>query len=401
MLRLILLMVVMTIMSYEINAQIPASKFGSGFQFVGKDSSFYLKAGFRFQTLYVGEWRKNEGQSSFDNVNNSFLIRRSRLKFSGWAASPKLLYKFEVALSNRDQSGGISSEFRNAPNTVLDASLEYKFDSGFSILFGQRKLPGNRERVVSSGDLQLVDRSLLNSRFNIDRDVGLQLKNKHKIGDRFVLKEVIAISQGEGRNVTAGNFDGLSYTFRGELLPMGEFLKKGDYTGGATVYEETPKLALGFTYEINNNAVRERGQTGSFLQGEDGTYFGRDIFTIFFDAMVKYKRFSLMAEYVNKTVADDDPFVFDENNTLVGRFFTGSAINIMAGYNLSSNYEISMRYTTVNPMEGVARDEREYTFGLSKYIVKHKLKIQSDVVFRNTIGSNNRILWRFQTDIHF
>jgi len=91
MLRLILLMVVMTIMSYEINAQIPASKFGSGFQFIGKDSSFYLKAGFRFQTLYVGEWRKNEGQSSFDNVNNSFLIRRSRLKFSGWAASPKLL----------------------------------------------------------------------------------------------------------------------------------------------------------------------------------------------------------------------------------------------------------------------------------------------------------------------
>lgn len=399
--RTLLLLIFLAGMFTNVNAQLPVAKFGDGIQLLGKDSSFYMKAGFRFQTLYTGEWRKNEGASGFDNVNHSFLIRRARFKFSGWAVSPKLEYKFELALTNRDQSGGIDPEFRGAPNTVLDASVEYKFTKGFSILFGQRKLPGNRERVISSGDLQLVDRSLLNSRYNIDRDVGIQFKTKHFLGGNFLVKEVLAITQGEGRNVTQGNFGGLCYTGRAELYPLGDFAKKGEYTGGATTREEKPKLAVGVTYEINKNAVRERGHLGSFLQGEDGTYYGRDMKAFFIDAMLKYQGFSFMGEYAYKSVSDDDPFVYDSNNTLIGRYFTGNGINLVAGYNLPSNYEITVRYTTINPMEGVARDEREYTFGLSKYVVKHKLKVQSDVIFRNTVGSNDKIFWRFQTDVHF
>ena len=401
MLRTLFFLVILFGLSNLSEAQIQVPKFGDGLRFIGKDSSFYLKAGFRFQTLYSGEWRKNEGASSFSHSNSNFLIRRARFKFGGWAVSPKLEYKFEVALSNRDQSGGVDSEFRNSPNTVLDASLEYQFTKGFSILFGQRKLPGNRERVISSGDLQLVDRSLLNSRYNIDRDVGVHIKTKHFIGSNFLVKEVLAITQGEGRNVTAGNFDGLSYTFRTELYPLGDFQKKGEYTGGATFREEKPKLAIGITYELNNNSVRERGQLGSFLQAEDGTYLGRDLKTIFVDAMIKYGGFSFMGEFVHKTVADDDPFVFDSNNTLVGRYFVGSGYNLVAGYNLISNYEFTLRYTKIDPMEGVANDEREYTFGLSKYFATHKLKVQTDLVFRNTVTSNDKILWRFQTDIHF
>ncbi len=383
------------------DAQITAPKFGDGIRIVAADSSFYMKAGFRFQTLYVGEWRKNEGESSYDHRSHSFLIRRSRLKFDGWVLSPRVLFKAELALTNRDQSGGNTTEFRNAPNTLLDASLEYKFTKGFSVLFGQRKLPGNRERVISSGDLQLVDRSLLNSRYTSDRDVGVHFKTNHKVGGQFYMKEVFAISQGEGRNVTAGNFGGLSYMFRTELFPMGYFAKKGDYVGGATVQEDTPKLSIGASYEINKNAVRERGHQGSFFQSEDGTYLGRDMKTIFVDAMFKYQGFSFMGEYANKTVTDDDPFVYESDNTLIGRYFTGTGINLVAGHHFDKNYELTVRYTSINPMEGVASDEEEYTFGFSKYFMKHKLKIQTDLVFRNTVGSNNKILWRFQTDLHF
>lgn len=401
MFRTFLLLGMLAFISYECTSQISAPKFGSGIKFIGKDSSFYMKAALRFQTLYTGEWRKNDGAESYNNVGHDFLIRRARFKFSGWAMSPKLEYKFELSLSNRDQSGGNDSEFRNAPNTVLDATLEYKFTKGFSILFGQRKLPGNRERVISSGNLQLVDRSLLNSRYTIDRDVGIQFKTKHSLGGNFQMKEVFAISQGDGRNVTAGNFNGLSYTWRAEMFPFGSFKSKGDYKGGATFREITPKLSIGATYEINKNAVRERGHLGSFLQGEDGTYYGRDMTTFFLDAMLKYQGFSFMGEYAHKTVTDDNPFVFAADNTLIGRFFTGSGYNLVAGYNFPSDTEFTIRYTEINPMEGVASDEKEFTLGLSKYFVGHSLKIQTDMVFRNTVGSNNKILWRFQTDIHF
>jgi hypothetical protein len=44
-----------------------------------------------------------------------------------------------------------------------------KLDNGF----GQTKLPGNNQRVVSSGSLEFTDRTINNSRFNIDRDFGL------------------------------------------------------------------------------------------------------------------------------------------------------------------------------------------------------------------------------------
>jgi hypothetical protein len=46
--------------------------------------------------------------------------------------------------------------------------------------FGQTKLPGNNQRVVSSGSLEFTDRTINNSRFNIDRDFGLFLDYSHK-----------------------------------------------------------------------------------------------------------------------------------------------------------------------------------------------------------------------------
>ncbi len=88
----------------SINAQeTNAPKFGKGlFNLVGKDSTFTMKVGLRFQTLATSQWDADNGLS---NPESSMLIRRSRLKFDGWAFSPKLKYKVELGLSNRDQSG--------------------------------------------------------------------------------------------------------------------------------------------------------------------------------------------------------------------------------------------------------------------------------------------------------
>ena len=121
-------------------------------------------------------WEENEANET------SFLVRRARLKFGGYAFSPKLKYKVELGLSNRDISGA-SIYTSNAPRYILDAVLKWNFHQNFELWFGQTKLPGNRERVISSGDLQQVDRSLLNSRFNIDRDFGMQLRHHFNLTD--------------------------------------------------------------------------------------------------------------------------------------------------------------------------------------------------------------------------
>jgi hypothetical protein len=183
-----------------------------------------MKFAARMQLLATSNW-----ENGVENQTN-FLIRRARLKFDGYAFSPKLEYKIELGLSNSDISG--ASEYtNNAPRYILDAVIKWNFYKNFELWFGQTKLPGNRERVISSGDLQMVDRSLLNNCFNIDRDVGFQLRHHINLSNQFIVKEIFSFSQGEGRNVTTGNLGGHQYTGRIELLPFGDFNSKGDYFG--------------------------------------------------------------------------------------------------------------------------------------------------------------------------
>ena len=140
-------------------AQVSPHTFGEGIRVYGKDSTFYLRFGFRFQNLFTTEWTSTEGRLT--NAKSNFLVRRSRLKFDGFAYSPKLKYKLELGLSNRDISGGDDIEFGEASRVILDAYVEWNFYKNFVLKVGQGKLPGNRERVISSANMQTVDRSRL------------------------------------------------------------------------------------------------------------------------------------------------------------------------------------------------------------------------------------------------
>jgi len=180
---------------------------------------------------------------------------------------------------------------------------------------GQTKLPGNRERVISSANLQLVDRSLLNASFNIDRDLGIQLRHHINITDKFIVREIISISQGEGRNVVTGNIGGYQYTGRIEFLPFGKFKNNGDYIGSSLERESKPKLAVGISYDFNNNAVRNKSNRGTYMVNDVG-FFETNINTLFVDAMLKYKGFSFMAEYSNRDA--DDPIAKNSDGSETG-----------------------------------------------------------------------------------
>ncbi len=379
-----------------VNSQeIKSPKFGKGlFNLVGKDSSWTMKVGFRTQFLGTSTWQKGESNQS------NMLIRRSRLKFDGYAYSPKLKYKIELGLSNLDNSG-TSSYTSNSPRIIMDAVLKWNFYENFELWVGQTKLPGNRERVISSSNLQLVDRSLLNSRFNIDRDMGMQLRHHFNLSDKFIVKEIVSISQGEGRNVTTGNLGGHEYTGRIELLPFGNFSNKGDYVGGDLSREQKPKLALGAAYDFNNNAVRNRGNQGSYMVTDNG-FFETNIKTLFVDAMFKYDGFSFMAEYAERDVSN--PFAKNSDGTLTGdEVQVGHGLNLQSGYLFKNNWEVSGRYTNVELDKNITgkNPENQYTLGVSKYIVGHNLKVQSDISHLQIKEDHNELMFRLQCELHF
>jgi hypothetical protein len=376
-----------------------APQFGKGlFNLVGKDSTFTMKIATRMQLLSVSTW--DEGaDGGLVNPEQNFLVRRARLKFDGFAYTPKLKYKIELGLSNRDISG-ISEYTRNTPRYILDAVVMWNFYENFELWVGQTKLPGNIERVISSGNLQQVDRSLVNSRFNIDRDVGLQLRHHFFLGENFLIREKLAFSQGEGRNVTEGNLGGHQYTARLEFLPFGEFTSNGDYSGSDLKREEKPKLMLAVNYDTNQNAVKTRSNLGSYMTNDVGLY-ETDVNTFFFDGMFKYNGFSFMWEYANRDA--DDPIAKNSDGTETGDVvWTGDGLNLQSGYLMAKDWEISGRYTNINLDAITGRNaETQYTLGLSKYIVGHKLKVQTDLSYLSVDGGSDELMYRLQLDVHF
>ncbi|MGB5379107.1 porin, partial [Muriicola sp.] len=357
----LLLFCLFALFYFPLQAQEPnAPAFGKGlFNLVGKDSSFTMKIAARMQILAITEGQDGSDGFLTDNETN-FLVRRARLKFDGYAYSPKLKYKLELGLSNRDISGG--SEFtRNTPRYILDAVVMWNFYENFELWFGQTKLPGNIERVISSGNLQQVDRSLVNSRFNIDREMGFQLRHHFDLTDSFVVREKIAFSQGEGRNITDGNLGGYQYTGRLEFLPFGEFESNGDYSGSDLKREERPKLMFAVNYDINKDAVKTRSNLGSYMLNDTGLY-ETTINTFFFDGMFKYNGFSFMWEYAERDAAD--PIAKNSDGTETGDVvWVGNGINLQGGYVFPSNWELSGRYTNIKLDEGITgrSPETQYT----------------------------------------
>ena len=370
------------------------NSFGKGLvNHVAQDSSFSIKLGARFQGLYSADWTTGDGSTQLNGSN--FLVRRARLKLDGFAYSPKLRYKLQLGFSNRDISG--ANEFSSNANRILqDAVLKWNFYKNFDLWGGQTKLPGNREELVSSGNLQFVDRSLLNSYYGLGREMGVQLHHHFNAGEDFIIRESLSFSQGEGRNVTSGNLGGMHYLGRVEMLPFGEFISDGEYSGGDLQMHTVPKLAIGLSYSFNHNAVREGSNSGDYLYINDG-FYQTSISTFFIDAMFKYRGFSFMGEYAHRGA--DEPIVTNSDGSPIGMIQEGSGLNMQAGYLLPRDFELSGRFTSIDMNHAV--DETQFTLGLSKYIVGHKLKVQTDLSYTVFDGSpQDDLMYRIQFEIH-
>ena len=396
-----LLLTLMLLTSIGLAQDTTNNKFGKGFyNVVAKDNSYSMKFAVRMQSLYTSEWNINDS-TGMGPGTGQFLIRRARLKFGGHAYSPRLKYKVELGLTNRDISGA-SPHTKGAPRIILDAVIKWNFYKNFTLWAGQTKLPGNRERVVSSANLQFVDRSKLNSNFNIDRDMGAQLRHKFTLGENFTVREMVSVSQGEGRNVTDPNLGGYQYTSRIEILPFGSFASKGDYVGSSVKREEKPKLAIGGTYDMHDRAVKNKSNLGSYMVNDAG-YFETDITTIFGDMMFKYGGFSMMGEYAVRSAAQDSALNVD-GTTTGDVVAVGTGMNFQMGYMFKNNWEVAGRYTLTQWDIDVTGKEAQtqYTFGVGKFFKGHKLKVQSDVTYSETVDNpDSQLIYRLQFDLHF
>ncbi|MBR9860422.1 FmdC precursor [bacterium] len=369
-------------MSLCASAQLSFPNAKKGISFYAKDTSAFMQFNARIQSQ-----ASYSDNFNGENPESNMLIRRMRLKFKGFVVDPRYEYKLELAMSNRDMGNRRDeAQVNNSPKLVLDAVFKYNFAPRHSIWFGQTKLPGNRERVISSQALQFVDRSAVNAFFNIDRDFGFWYWYKNK---DFVVPYTasLALTRGEGRNITIDNVGGFSYTGRFEIYPFGQFNSKGDYFSADLEREQSPKLAIGTSYCMNINTDRSAGQLGNFVSDSTGPIY-RDLNTLFIDAVFKYKGLSIQTEYAKRILSSPHP-----------EFRSGDGFVIQSGYLFFRNYELALRYTDIElTNSGDTDDYTEYTLGISNYILDHKLKWQCDYSIVDGFSDRSQ-RFRFQVEI--
>lgn len=373
MLRSITLFVVATLMTAALQAQIKYDgTFGKGMRFVTSDTSFSLKFATRIQPRY--DIRFNDETNVFESLG---YVKRARLKFDGFAFSEDFIYKIEY-----DVVGGY----------VRDAYIRWKFADNWEFRYGQGKLPGNRERVVSSGNLEFVDRSLFNAFFNIDRDFHFLFGHKGTAG-KMVVKEMFGVSSGAGiRNVQRKR--GLNYVARVELLPFGDFDGKDDYSAGDIKRTEDFKLSFAVTGDYNVGAYKQGGQIGGVLEEDANLLYLES------DLLVKYRGWAFNIEAgLRDDLKGDGTSYLEDGITVDGHYWIGNGFTSSLTYVFESRWSMGYRYAQVDmDYQGFIQ---ENSVVVSRYIVGHKLKVQSDVTWRMFDGESQSALMRIQMDFHF
>lgn len=371
-------------------ATLPYYNYGRGLGLTSPDSIFQLNIRFRMQNR-LG-YLNNEGEDdAFEGQ-----VRRLRLRFDGYVGNPKFLYAIQLSFAPGDV--GEIEEGENI-NIIRDAVMFYRPNKQWSFAFGQTKLPGNRQRVNSSGALQLTDRSINNARFNIDRDFGFQTYFLNEKKERFSYNIKTAVSTGNGRNVTKSPDDGFALTGRIELLPLGAFSKDGTNFEGDIAREQKPKLLLAGTFHRNVKARQTQGQLGNDL------FEKRTMESVFVDAMLKYNGWALMSSYMNRTT--ENPLTFNPDDVADFNYvYVGEGFDYQVSYLFPANYEVIGRLSTqkVNKdIQDFAPNTKQYSIGVTKYFWEHAFKLQSeitldDVTYFNGSSESNWYI-RFQVEI--
>lgn len=328
-------------------------EFGRGVRLTNDDSSFALTIRGRVQARGSGLI-----DPGLDEADIRFKVRRARLVFLGDLQERNLEIYIQLGFGADDLEPDWTIPLRDAVITWTPAQ-------NFNLRVGQMKVNFNRERMISSSSLQLVDRSIVNAELNLDRDIGAQIFSNDLFGLDERLGYQIGIYGGDGRNRAVGG-SGLMYVGRLQVNPFGGFkdlLMEADLSRSAK-----PRLSIGLAGGLNYGTTRQRATHGEILAVASNTRH------VAADLLFKVSGFSLQAEALYRDV--------EPEQSVPGplRALTAGGAFVQAGYVLPQGLEISGRWAEVRPM-GSDREipgRTELTSGVGWYLLRHDLKIQGD-----------------------
>ena len=360
-----------------------------GFQFTTSDDRFQLHLESRFQFRFATPGDQNP--LTLDDLESNepvFKINRARLKVGGHAFQPYLKYYWEYEL---------------AQGNLLDFRVMFEKFPAFKIKVGQWKTYFNRERIISSGKQQMVDRSIITRPFTVDRQIGLSFYGRLFEGSLADFTYHASMLTGTGRGEVENDDSHLMYVgrlqwnFLGRELPM---------TGSDLGFHKEPTglIALG--------GVTNRSPYTRFSQGGGGQLFGFEeglpgqyrVNQGLLETAFMYRGFSWQNEFHTKEIQDK---INGGTTRLTGSYY-------QAGYFFSHLWnvipqplELAARYARYTPDTDQSDFfEEEFALALNWFFKGgHRNKLTAEItVFdfqTDTQNLENTTRFRIQWDISF
>lgn len=316
-----------------------------------------------------------------------FKINRARLKVGGHAYQPWLKYYFEYELSR---------------SLLLDYRVMIEKWPWLNFKAGQWKVEYTRERLISSGNQQFVDRSLVNRTFTIDRQQGVEALGNLDAGGIANFNYWLGIFTGTGRGATQNDdrkmmhFGRFQWNFLGREVP---------FSGGDIQISPKPAGIIAFAAVTNTSPyTRFSSAGGGQLAGYEGTNDSQyKVNQYQIESAFNYKGFSWASEYHRKNIYDN----FDKTSTELAGFY------VTAGYFFGEMIdfwpkplEMAIKYAVITPDRSIVNNRQiETSLVFNWFFSGHKNKLTSEVtrfVFQDiALSEQDEVRLRLQWDISF
>jgi phosphate-selective porin OprO and OprP len=360
-----------------------------GFQFTTPDNRFQLQLQSRLQFRYA--YPSDQDPRTFDDIKSPnqqvFKVNRARLKIGGHAYQPYLKYYFEYEL---------------AQSNLLDYKIMIEKWRGFCIKVGQWKTDFNRERVISSGQQQMEERSILTRAFTLDRQQGIAFYGNIGKDNAANFSYWLSILTGAGRGATSNVNNELMYVGRLQWNCFGhQMLMEGSDTKIHTKAIGSIALAAA-TYQGPYTRFSQAGG-GSLDYFPIGTPNQYHIQQYMVESALMFKGFSWQHESHLKRIND---LQLSKTTQLFGNY-------VQAGYFLNQAFrwfpkplELALRHAMYTPNRFTRQQwQQEYTIAANWFFHNHLNKLTAEITWfeleDKTIQQASGGRFRLQWDISF
>jgi phosphate-selective porin len=317
----------------------------------------------------------DRGDSRFANDDDRFYLRRARLNASG-----RFLEEFDFRLE-MDLAGSLSNSSALRAQ-MTDGYINWNRYPAANIKVGQFKTPFGFEQLSGDPRLYTLERSLVNDRLTLSRQVGVQVG-----GDFFEKRLTYAVGSFNGNGVNTNFNDNDSFLSVGRIAGIPWQGKLGSASATWSVGTN------GFSSKDTNVPLSDLSLDSTpTTPDRDGIFAGkRRGYGV--DSQLQVGPFELWGEMLRVR--------FEPNSRLPRSSFEADGWYGQASYYVVPNrFQIVVKYETFDPNDARNADEtKTTTLGANLYLKGHDLKLMVDYLrtdVPNLSDTQNKVLARLQ-----